>query len=129
MRSMLACLAVLAMTVLLVGGCRSTVTPLDERVSYWRAIVTRELPIGSSREDIEAWGVRRGIALKYTEPLRWLTGDLEDVEVPQESPCDTWNIGIVVTLDDRSRSKKQSVGATKICQVLLPPATISQDDK
>jgi hypothetical protein len=98
MRSVLACVGVLAMTAQLVGGCRSTSTALDERVPYWRAIVTRELPIGSSREDIEAWGVRRGIALKYTEQLRWLTGNLEQVVVPNEGPCDTWTIGITTTM-------------------------------
>jgi hypothetical protein len=121
MRSVVTCLAVLA-AVLLVDGCQtaSTFTALDERVSYWRATVTQELPIGSSREDIEAWGVRRGIALKYTEQPHWLAGRLEDVVVPNEGPCDTWNIGIVVTLDDHNRSKKQNVGATKICQVLPP---------
>jgi hypothetical protein len=72
-------------------------------------VVAKELPIGSSREDIEAWGVRRGIALTYTQQLRWLSGDLEDVVVPHEGPCDTWNIEVVVTLDDRTRSRKQVV--------------------
>lgn len=130
MRSVATCLALLALA-LLADGCRSTstATVLDERVTYWRATVTRELPIGSSREDIGAWGVGRGIALKFTEQLHWLTGNLEDVVVPNEGPCNTWNIGIVVTFDDHSRSKKQTVGATKICRVLPPPARSSQDDK
>jgi hypothetical protein len=121
MRSVVTCLALLAVA-LVADGClsTSTTTALDGRVTYWRATVTQELPIGSSREDIEAWGVRRGIALKYTEQLHWLAGDLEDLVVPNEGPCDTWNIGVVVTLDDHNRSKKQSVGATKICQVLPP---------
>ena len=70
----------LAMIVLFPVGCRSTVTPLDERVSYWKAIVTQELPIGSSRQDIEAWGVRRGITLQHTEQLRLLSADLEDLQ-------------------------------------------------
>jgi hypothetical protein len=95
-----------------------TPTALDERVSYWRAIVSQELPIGSSREEIEAWGIRRGIALTYTETVHWLAGTLEDVVVPQEGPCNTWNIGVVVRLDERNRSKRQVVGATGICRVL-----------
>ena len=129
MRPPLTDLTAFVMILLSLVGCRSTVTPLDERVSYWKAIVTQELPIESSREDIEAWAARRGIALTYTEKLHWLTGNLEDVVVPQEGPCDIWNIGVVVRLDDHSRSKKQTVGATKICQVLPPPARSSQDDK
>jgi hypothetical protein len=77
----------LAMIVLFPVGCRSTVTPLDERVSYWKAIVTQELPIGSSRQDIEAWGVRRGITLRYTEQLRLLSGDLEDLQSVASLGC------------------------------------------
>ena len=119
-RSVPAFLTAVAMTALVLAGCRSTPTPLDERVSYWRANVAKELPIGTRREEIEAWTAHRGVALTYTERVRWLAGNLEDVVVPQEGPCNTWNIGIVVRLDERNRSKKQSVGATKICQVLPP---------
>jgi len=91
-----------------VVACASPPSPVTERRDYWRARLARELHVGMSREQIDAWAASNHLSFSEDRDKQHLSASVEEVPQPRSlfTVCASWSITVFLTLDDSSRLLK-----------------------
>ncbi len=108
----------LVLFILLVGssGCGRDPGTLAKRTDFWRRALDREVPVGTSAEVIERWGIAHRIQFDLLKEQHWLYANVE--QVPESGvpfPCSQWNIIVQITLDATNHSTKNEVTNVGTC--------------
>ena len=108
-------LPILLLSLILIA-CKHDSAKLDERVSFWRNELARDVPVGTSRDEIIKWGAGRGVKFDYLEVQHWLYVNAESVpETGIPFPCSAWNIIIKITIDPTNHSVQNNVSTVGSC--------------
>lgn len=86
---------------------------------YWQEIIDKEIPVGSTRDDIEAWAASRGFAFVDTAKLKHmpLTLSTEVERAPADgATCVHWQFNAMITLGPDQKSVKQYISAAGTCR-------------
>jgi hypothetical protein len=97
-------------------GCKGDTSTLDKRVAFWNSALSRDIPVGTSTDEIRKWGVSHGVKFDYLSAQQWLYANVE--RVPEKGipfPCSDWNIIIKISIDTANRSTKNNVGIVGTC--------------
>lgn len=101
---------------LLLVACANGETKLQERLTFWRGILAKEVPIGTSAENIKKWGLTHKVKLDYLEHQHWLYANVEVVPIDGiPFPCSEWNIILKISIDDTGHSSKNDVSPVGSC--------------
>lgn len=104
--------AILVVCLLALVGCSTARQKLDERKAFWRNALNAEVPVGSRKGAIEAWGARHGVKFMYLEKKQWLYANVE--RIPEEGipfPCSDWNIIVEIPIGTEGQSLENRVSA------------------
>jgi hypothetical protein len=86
--------------------------------AHWQQIIDNEIPVGSTRQDIEAWGKARGLTFEDTAKLKDmpLTLFAEVERAPADGvTCKHWQFNAMITLGPEGKSTNQHISAAGTC--------------
>ena len=98
--------------VALFAGCGANDAHLNERIALWESKVAAEVPLGTSRADLNRWASANGIA-PAAGGAREISGIVETLSA-DGLVCSKWHILVAVNVDasDRVVSSKISKAGT-----------------
>ena len=95
---------------LCLASCKQDTSELDSRVEYWNHSLSRELPLGSSTEQIKHWAKSHKVEFLFLPEQHQFYANVERVPVKGiRFPCGEWNIIIQVTVDSSGHSAKNEI--------------------
>jgi len=104
---------------LVATGClRTGGVDVAAKKAHWQSIIDKEIPIGSTRQAIEAWGKSRGLTFGDTAKVSDmpLTLFAEVERVPADGVvCKEWQFNVMITLSREGRSTEQHVSGAGTC--------------
>ena len=107
------CAALVATGCLRTGG-----VDVAAKKAHWQSIIDKEIPIGSTRQAIEAWGKSRGLTFQDTAKVSDmpLTLFAEVERAPADGVvCKEWQFNVMITLSPEGRSRQQHVSGAGTC--------------
>ena len=103
------------LVIFCLAGCSQDTHDFDKRLGYWQHSL-KELPLGSSSDQVTRWGKSHGIELSFLPEQRQFYANVERIPVNGiKFPCSEWNIIIQITMDKAGRSIKNEVGQVGSC--------------
>lgn len=104
---------------LLVSACNRTGgVDVAAKRAHWEQIIYKEIPLGSTRSEIEAWGKTRGLVFEDTAKLKDmpLTLFAEIERAPADGvACKHWQFSVMITLGPEGKSTEQHISAAGTC--------------
>ncbi len=104
-------------TAILLSGCNSNGTLLQERAAQWQARLNASVPLGSTAKAAKDWGKANGVTFAYLEQQRQLHALAE--RIPETGlnklVCSEWSILIKVSFATNGLSEKNEVSTAGTC--------------
>ena len=89
---------------------------LQERAAYWRVLLSKGVPAGSSKDKAIEWAINHNVKFKYLNQQNLLYANVEQVRESGISfPCSHWNIILKVAFDGNGYSLNNEVSTVGTC--------------
>ncbi|WP_444912494.1 hypothetical protein [Microbulbifer sp. PAAF003] len=95
-------------------GCQSNSSNSEERTSFWKEKISKEIAVGAKRKYIETWAEKQGFKLSYDERDNYLFAIVESLD-GDGIVCSKWHVGAKFILDKSGQLESQEIEAHGTC--------------
>jgi len=104
----------LILIVFFMSACQAS-PDVKGKIANWQTLLTSEIPIGSTKDQVIQWGEKRGIKFTFLEQQQELYAIAEKIPDPSGIICTEWNITIQIGIGANGISTNQKVGSVGAC--------------